>query len=287
MGELTMPAFPTPHPILAGIELNAGSVRVSASERADTVVEVRPRDPGSAADTEAAAQTRVEYADGRLSVTAPKRPLLRSLVGAGPAVEVDIDLPQGSELDATGWADYVCTGVLGAVAVEKAAGLRIERAASVRANSSMGDIVAGRIDGHADLSTAMGRIRVGAIGGTASLKTSAGDVSVGEVTAAVRLKTAYGDISVDRALDSVYAKTSAGSLRIGEVAAGAHELETAYGELEIGVPDGVAAWLDVSSGHGTVRSELDASAAPAQAAGRPTVQIHGHTQFGGIVIRRA
>jgi len=229
----------------------------------------------------------VDYADGRLSITAPKRPLLRSLLGSGPAIEVDVSLPEGSELDATGWADYVCTGRLAAVTLEKAAGVRIERAARVRADASMGDIVVGRIDGHADLSTAMGRIRVGALGGTASLKTSAGDVSVGEVTAAVRLKTAYGDIAVDRALASVHAKTSAGSVRIGEAAAGTIELETAYGELEIGVPDGVAAYLDVSSGHGTVRSELDAAAEPAEADRRQTVEIRGHTQFGGIVIRRA
>jgi DUF4097 and DUF4098 domain-containing protein YvlB len=173
------------------------------------------------------------------------------------------------------------------VAVEKAAGVRIERAARMRANNSMGDIIVGRIDGTADLRTAMGRIRVAALGGTASLKTSAGDVSVGEVSAAARLTTAYGDIGVDRALASVHAKTSAGSVRIGEAAAGTIELETAYGELEIGVPDGVAAYLDVSSSNGAVRSELDASAAPAEGDQRQTVEIRGHTQFGGIVIRRA
>jgi hypothetical protein len=282
-----MATFETPQPIVATIEMVGGSVRVSAGERGDTVVEVRPRDAGSAADTEAAEQTRVEYADGKLSITAPKRSLLRSLRGAGPAVEVDVSLPEGSELDATGWADYVCTGRLGVVLIEKAAGVRIEHAARVRANNSMGDIVAGRIDGHADLRTAMGRIRVGALGGTASLKTSNGDVSVGEVTADVRLKTAYGDIAIERALASVHAKTSAGSVRIGEAAAGTIELETAFGELEVGVPDGVAAYLDVSSHHGTVRSELDASAAPAEADRRRTVEIRGQTQFGGIVIRRA
>jgi hypothetical protein len=282
-----VPTFATPQAIVATLELPAGSVRISASERQDTVVDVRPRDPGSATDTEAAQLTRVEYADGRLSITAPKRPLLRSILGPGPALDVDISLPEGSELDATGWADYVCTGRLGAVAVEKAAGLRIERAARVRASKSMGDVVAGRIDGHADLSTAMGRIRVGVLGGTASLKTSAGDVSVGEVNAAVQLKSAYGDIVVDRALAPVHAKTSAGNVRVGETAAGPIELETAYGELEIGIPDGVAAYLDVSSGHGTVRSELDASAAPAETDPSRTVEVRGHTQFGGIVIRRA
>lgn len=282
-----MATFATPQPIVVTVELPAGSVRVTASERADTLVQVSPRDPGSASDAEAAEHTRVEYADGRLAITAPKRPLLRSLLGAGPAIEVDVLLPEGSELDATGWADYVCTGRLGAVGLEKASGVRIESAARVRANASMGDIVVGRIDGHADLNTAMGRIRVGALGGTATLKTAAGDLSVGEVNGAARLTTAYGDIGVDRALASVHAKTSAGSVRIGEAAAGTIELETAYGELEIGVPDGVAAYLDVSSGHGTVRSELDASAAPAEADRRRTVEIHGHTQYGGIVIRRA
>ena len=39
-----MPDFSTPEPIMAVIELEGGDARILASERADTVVEVRPSD---------------------------------------------------------------------------------------------------------------------------------------------------------------------------------------------------------------------------------------------------
>ena len=39
-----LPAFATPDPIAVSIELSVGDVRVVASDRADTVVQVRPSD---------------------------------------------------------------------------------------------------------------------------------------------------------------------------------------------------------------------------------------------------
>ena len=40
-----MPEFDTPEPITVEIDLVVGDVRLTASERANTVVEVRPSDP--------------------------------------------------------------------------------------------------------------------------------------------------------------------------------------------------------------------------------------------------
>ena len=40
-----MPTFETPEPISVSLELGVGDVRIAASERTDTVVEVRPSDP--------------------------------------------------------------------------------------------------------------------------------------------------------------------------------------------------------------------------------------------------
>ena len=55
-----MPTFDTPEPISVTIELGVGDVRITASDRTDTVVEVRPSDPTDEADVQAAEQTRVE-----------------------------------------------------------------------------------------------------------------------------------------------------------------------------------------------------------------------------------
>src|SRR6516162_4245509 len=50
----TMPVFDTPAPISALIELGVGDLRVVASDRSDTVVEVRPTNPSKQSDITAA-----------------------------------------------------------------------------------------------------------------------------------------------------------------------------------------------------------------------------------------
>ena len=61
-----MPTFETPEPITATIDVAVGDVRISAGDRGDTVVDVRPSDPSNDEDVKAAEQTRVECASGQL-----------------------------------------------------------------------------------------------------------------------------------------------------------------------------------------------------------------------------
>jgi len=81
------------------------------------------------------------------------------------------------------------------------------------------------------------------------------------------------------------AKTANGNIRIGEVVNGAIVLETAAGELEIGIREGTAAWLDVSSQYGRVRNLLDETDSPEQS--EATVEIRARTSYGDIKIHRA
>ena len=89
-----MPTFPTPQPIQVTLELAHGDARLTATERDDTVVEVRPRDPSRKADVRAADETRVELGDGRLLVKTTRQGF-----GRPGAVAVTIELPTGSRLD--------------------------------------------------------------------------------------------------------------------------------------------------------------------------------------------
>ena len=78
-----MPTFDTPEPITATIDLAIGDVRISAGDRATTVVDVQPSDPSSEDDRKVAEQTRVEYANGQLLVKTPKlRPWLPASAAA-------------------------------------------------------------------------------------------------------------------------------------------------------------------------------------------------------------
>ena len=61
-----------PEPISVTLEVGVGDIRIVASDRTDTIVDVRPSDPAKKSDVTAAELTRVEYADGRLLVEAPE-----------------------------------------------------------------------------------------------------------------------------------------------------------------------------------------------------------------------
>ncbi len=61
-------------------------------------------------------------------------------------------------------------------------------------------------------------------------------------------------------------------------------LETRIGELEVGIREGSAAWLDVSSTAGQVHNTLDTVDAPGSSA--ETVEVRARTSLGDIVIRR-
>jgi hypothetical protein len=60
-----MPVFDTPKPVTATLDLVLGDARITASDRVDTVVEVRPSDPSADLDVKTAEQTCIEYADGQ------------------------------------------------------------------------------------------------------------------------------------------------------------------------------------------------------------------------------
>ena len=263
-----MPTFDSPEPISARIDIAAGTVRVRAGQRTTTVVDVRPADPRKSADVEAAAQTRIEYENGRLLVATPRRPRL-TLFGIPASVEVEILVPEGSAVDAVSAAGSVdCEGRLGDVRVAgKYGDVRIDRAALVRAHTSAGNVTIAEAEGAVEAGTSYGGIRVGSAGGT------------------MRLDSACGDISVDRAESSVHAITKYGQVRVGEAVRGSLDLETAYGTVEAGVREGTAAWLDVHSGSGRVRNLLDATDGPEDAG--ETVEIRARTAYGDVVVRRS
>ena len=90
----------TPGPISATIDLVSGDVRISASDRGATLVEVQPSDASNEDDRKAAERTRIEYANEQLLVKAPK---LRSWLptSSGGSIEVKIELPAGSRVHGT------------------------------------------------------------------------------------------------------------------------------------------------------------------------------------------
>jgi DUF4097 and DUF4098 domain-containing protein YvlB len=146
-------------------------------------------------------------------------------------------------------------------------------------------VTTGRVSGRCDVTTASGALRLHRIDGPATIKNTNGTTWIGDVGGDLRVVGANGSIEVDRAHASATMKTANGSVRIGEVFGGEIVLETAAGGLEVGVHDGVAAWLDLSTVAGRVHNELGSSGEPAK--GEDTVSVRARTYVGDIVVRRA
>lgn len=282
-----MASFDTPEPISLSVELGAGNVRIAAGDRRDTVVEVRPSDPSKRSDVTAAEKTLVEYAGGTLMVRAPRR-WAQYVMGAGSeSVDIQIDLPAGSQLRVEAGAAAVrSTGRLGECHVRTGFGeIRLDAAGPVQLRTGAGDVTVDRVAGPAEVSTGAGSVRVGAIDGAATIRGSTGHTWIGEVSGGLEVRAPCGRISVDRAEQAVAAKTGYGDVLLGEVTRGAISAQTGHGKVEVGVRDGVAAWLDLQTHHGIVHSELEAAGPPQP--GEDAVEVRARSSFGDITVRRS
>jgi Putative adhesin len=281
-----MSSYDTPEPISVTLELSVGNVRIAASDRRDTVVEVAPSDETDEADLKAAQQVRVDHTGGTLRVIGPKARAFSFSRHTG-SVEVLIELPAGSQVSAEMQVgDLHGAGRLGECRLKTSAGnVWLERTGQLHLETSAGNVTADGIAGNAEISTGSGRVQLGEIDGSAVVKNSNGSTDIDAVTGDLRVRAANGDISVERAGANVEAKTSNGSIRLGEVSRGSVELGTAMGDLEIGIAEGTAAWLDANTAFGQVRNLLDDATKPEES--DETVEVRAHTSFGGITIRRS
>lgn len=283
-----MPTYPTPTPVTLHVDVSGIDLRVRATATDETVVEVRPHNPARQGDVDAASRVTVDHTGDRVTVRTARSGLgrLRTLLGGGDRVDVEVSLPEGSALEARGWGEVAATGELGAVDVDSGMGdISLDRVERVTGRTAMGDVRVERATGAADLRTSAGTVTLRSAGGGVVARTSAGDVVIGDVGGPVRATTTAGDVRIERAASDVTAGASAGDVRIGRVEGGAVVVDSSYGRVDIGVADGVAAWLDVEARHGAVRSELTDSGAPAP--GDPTVEVRVRAGYGDVVLHRA
>jgi len=280
-----MPLYETPEPITATIEMAMGDIRVIASDRTDTVVDVRPTDPSDNGDVKAAERTQVEFTNGTLLVKGPR--FRGMLFGKGGSVDVVVELPTASAVRASSdMGDLRSQGRLGECRFKSSMGsIDLDETSRLQAGSGMGSVTVTRATGHAEVSTGSGDLRIHQIDGTAVLKNSNGETHLGEITGDLRVRSANGDIRVDRAHTAVDAKTAAGDIRIGEVIRDTIALDTATGEIEVGIREGSAAWLVLNTTVGHVHTSLTPSDGPGQT--DETVEVRAHTYTGDIIVRRA
>ena len=281
-----MPTFDSRGPISVNVEIGVGEIRMIAGDRTDTVVDVRPADPSKKGDVARRPADRVDYSDGALRIKSQKGLRQYSFRSGADAIHVVIELPAGSTVASeAGVGTLHASGRFGDVRHKSGAGdVQIGEAAGVSLKTGAGDIAVGRATG-CDIATGSGAVRLGTIDGAAVVKNSNGDTEIGDVVGDLRVKAANGKVSVDRAQSTVAVTTANGDIRLGEVVRGAVVAKTAYGRIDVGIRDGVAAWLDLNTSFGKVQSDLDATERPAP--GEDVVELKARTAFGDVTIRRA
>ena len=275
-----MPTFATPGPIAATVVVSGAQVRVTASDRTDTVVLVEPIDKVSKKDVKVASKTKVDFADGQLSV---KTTVSGDKDGS---VVITIDLPAGSSLVAyLAHSDVHADGSFGEYELHLASGrVQLDRINALQANIAAGEVAIGHIAGRANIDGAAFAMRISEVEDTVKVSSSGGQTWIGHASADLDLSSGSGGFDIDRADGSVTAKTGDGAIRIGRLTRGRAELSNGSGNIEVGISEGTAATVDANSERGSVRNSVPPRENPDPSDNEVTV--HARTRHGDIIIQR-
>jgi DUF4097 and DUF4098 domain-containing protein YvlB len=259
--------FPHEGPISAEIRVGGGAVTVAADDRAVTTVSVSPYDSSEASVT-AAAETKVQFNDGRLRVETPD--VHSGWTRRTGRVRVELAVPLDSDLRVhVGSADLRTDGRLGGVDVQ----------------SGSGDVYVAETSGDLSTQSGSGDLRAESVGGALRVRTGSGDVSVASATGPVAVTAASGDINIDEATGAVRAETASGDVRIGQAHGDQVRVKAASGDVMVGVPSGTKVWLDLSTMSGTTSTDLEMSSTAPAGGAQLSLQIR--TASGDINVHRS
>jgi hypothetical protein len=140
------------------------------------------------------------------------------------------------------------------------------------------------VDGNLRLRFGSGTAKAVHVSGSVQVRSGAGDAQLGEVRGDLNCGCGSGNLRVRVAHGAVRSRCGSGTARI-EAAHGDVDVASGSGGLEIGLPAGVTARLDVHTGSGKVQSDLPIEDAPREASNRITVRAR--TGSGDVRVFRA
>lgn len=268
---MSIRTFPLSGPITLAAKVGAGSISVIAEEGlTHATVDVVPRQPGSNVDERAL----VELRGSRLVVETPKpKNALVEFVAFGgrsnDAADITVTIPADAAVNITSYfADVTIQGRVGKTDVSGGAST----------------ITVDQVAGDARLKYGAGTAHLGRVTGSALVKCGSGPVTVGEVGGHLVVAKGSGDLTVDLARDRVHSRGGSGDVTI-LAAHGDVDMVSGSGTVTVGVPIGVSARLDVTTGAGELRSDLPVEDAPRNKAKQITVRVR--TGSGDVRVVRA
>lgn len=224
-----------------------------------------PEPSQAAAEAVREAEISWSESDRRLTVRSSQDLALRTV-----PLSVTVTAPARSRLTArTGSGDVTVHGRAGAAAVRTGSGaVRVEQ-----------------VDGEADVTTGSGELDLGPVAGRARLRTGSGDVRLAAAAGPTEIKAGSGDVHIGEVVADLGVRTGSGSVAVADARDGGLDLTTGSGDIRIGVHPGTAAELDLSSGTGRARSDLEVGADAPAAGG--SLRVRGRTGTGDVLVTRA
>jgi hypothetical protein len=278
-------SFDTPQPAKLRINLPFGRITVTAEETAVTRVDLTARN-GDANALEWIEQAEIFQLGDEIVVRGPKlRFQLFNLWGG--SIEASVHAPLDSDASLSIGAGRVETiGRFAVVRANTGAGnVHVAECDEAHVHTGAGNIDIAAVSTSVEAKTGAGNVKIGKVGADAEISTAAGNTRIEEIAGAARMKTAHGNIEIGAAGDSLDAFTSSGNVRVSRADHGYVRARTVSGGVSVGVANGVAAHLDLSTVSGRVRSELEASGAPAD--GEQRIELVLSTVSGNVSVARA
>ena len=185
------------------------------------------------------------------------------------AIDIEVTVPSGTPLKLnSNTADITVTGRCGS--------------ADVACGSS--DVTADYVDGDLRLRYGSGDCHIERVTGSVQARSGSGAARFGEVGGALTSACGSGQLEVGAAHGAVRFRAGSGSAELRAIY-GDVDLASGSGEISIGVPAGVSARLDLTTGSGRVNPQL-AISQTATAASR-AITIRARTGSGDIHLFRA
>lgn len=271
---MTIHRFETRQPVRLVTEIMKGSVRVVATETAETVVEIAGHD---------ADEVRVSQDGDQISVIGPKQH--DRFFGSDTRLDVLITLPNDSHVAVrTGSADITLVGTMGVIHLKSGSGdLTVDTATGAMVlDAGSGDIRVDNALGDVKATSGSGDILVANSGAAVQVSSGSGDVQLGTTRGATAVKSGSGDISVRDAGTDVTLKTASGNLTVVTAHRGRITVEGASGDAHVGVPAGIPVWTDISTVSGRISSNLRGAGQPKD--GADHVEIRARVVSGDVIL---
>ncbi|WP_449386254.1 DUF4097 family beta strand repeat-containing protein [Cellulomonas soli] len=279
-----MPTFAAPTPVPVVIDVPFASVNVVAGDRDDLVVTVLPADPSKSGSVRAAEETRVQRDGDAVTITYPGSWKQWVLPFAAGGAIITVELPAGSDVRGKAGSLHA-EGRLGVVDLTLSSGdARLDDADRVDLTVSAGSVVIGRVSGSLRVKVGAGSVRVAEVAGDGTIRAANGTTTIGAVTGTLDVAGAHAEIAVGSVRGALTAKAAHAAITVTAVESGSVQLATSYGSIEVGVPEGTAAWLDVASEHGAVRNQLTPTTGPVE--NEATAEIRASSGYGDVIVRR-